>query len=602
LPGDDPPAHQRAARLLAATLRPEGRALAGIVAVLVVAMGLRLCLPVLLGRFADDALGGAGTTDLTRIAVAYVATALVCHLLDLIVVWRAAKVSWRVGNALRERLAAHALRLEQAWHGRHSPGQLIERIDGDVEAMAVFFAGIAVHLIGNAVLVVGMVGVAALIDPWTGVVLGATAVAGATVMVRLRLAAVSAREAEREANAQLYGDLEERLGGLEDLRANGAGAYAVHRLQGHSARSWRAARFASWKGDGAYAVAALVFGVGTAATLAAGILLQSRGVITVGAVLTLYRYADMLRQPLERIAEQLKEFQKAMAGARRASTLLATAPAIADGPDDGSGLPAGALTVDFEGVTFSYDGRVAAVRDVDLHLAPGAHLGIVGRTGSGKTTLGRLLARFRDPDAGVVRVGGVDLRRLRLGALRGRVAVVTQDVELFRATVRDNLTLFGTRPAGDDELVAVLGRMTLGPWYAALPDGLDTELGGSQGLSAGEGQLLAFARALLADPAVVVLDEASSRLDPLTELRIGEATATLLAGRTAVIIAHRLDSLARVDEIAVVDAGRIVEHGPRDELARRRSGRYGRLVRAAAAGDDTDELADDVDAVEEASA
>jgi ABC-type multidrug transport system fused ATPase/permease subunit len=602
LPGDDLPAHQRAARLLAATLRPEGRALAGIVAVLVVAMGLRLCLPVLLGRFADDALGGAGTADLTRIAVAYVAAALACHVLDLFVVWRAAKVSWRVGNALRERLAAHALRLEQAWHGRHSPGQLIERIDGDVEAMAVFFAGIAVHLIGNAVLVVGMVGVAALIDPWTGLVLGVTAVAGASVMVRLRLAAVSAREAEREANAQLYGDLEERLGGLEDLRANGAGAYAVHRLQGHSARSWRAARFASWKGDGAYAVAALVFGVGTAATLAAGILLQSRGVITVGAVLTLYRYSDMLRQPLERIAEQLKEFQKAMAGARRASTLLATEPAIADGPDDGSGLPAGALAVDFEGVTFSYDGRVAAVRDVDLHLAPGGHLGVVGRTGSGKTTLGRLLARFRDPDAGVVRVGGVDLRQLQLGALRGRVAVVTQDVELFRATVRDNLTLFGTRPAGDDELAAVLERMTLGPWYAALPDGLDTELGGSQGLSAGEGQLLAFARALLADPAVVVLDEASSRLDPLTELRIGEATRTLLEGRTAVIIAHRLDTLARVDEIAVVDAGRIVEHGPRDELARRRSGRYGRLVRAAAAGDDTDALTDEVAETEEASA
>jgi len=602
LPGDDPPAHQRAARLLAATLRPEGRALAGIVAVLVVAMGLRLCLPVLLGRFADDALDGARTADLTRIAVAYVAAALVCHVLDLFVVWRAAKVSWRVGNALRERLAAHALRLEQAWHGRHSPGQLIERIDGDVEAMAVFFAGIAVHLIGNAVLVVGMVGVAAVIDPWTGLVLGVTAVAGATVMVRLRLAAVSAREAEREANAQLYGDLEERLGGLEDLRANGAGTYAVHRLQGHSARSWRAARHASWKGDGAYAVAALVFGVGTAATLAAGILLQSRGVITVGAVLTLYRYADMLRQPLERIAEQLKEFQKAMAGARRASTLLATEPAIADGPDDGSRLAAGALAVDFDGVTFSYDGRVAAVRDVDLHIAPGAHLGVVGRTGSGKTTLGRLLARFRDPDAGAVRIGGTDVRQLQLGALRGRVAVVTQDVELFRATVRDNLTLFGTRPATDDELVAVLERMALGPWYAALPEGLDTELGGSQGLSAGEGQLVAFARALLADPAVVVLDEASSRLDPLTELRVGEATRTLLEGRTAVIIAHRLDTLARVDEIAVVDAGRIVEHGPRDELARRRSGRYARLVLAAAAGEDTDALADAVDTVAEASA
>jgi ABC-type multidrug transport system fused ATPase/permease subunit len=604
LPGDDPPAHRRAARLLAATLRPEVRALAGIVAVLVAAMGLRLFLPLLLGRFADDALAGAGTAALTRIAVAYVAAALVCHLLDLLVVWRAARVSWRVGNALRERLAAHALRLEQAWHGRHSPGQLIERIDGDVEAMAVFFAGIAVHLIGNVVLVAGMVAVATAIDPLTGLVLGVTAVAGAAVMVRLRLAAVTAREAEREVNAQLYGDLEERLGGLEDLRANGAGAYAVHRLHGHSARSWRAARYASWRGDGAYAVAALVFGIGTAGTLAAGILLQSRGVITVGAVLTLYRYADMLRRPLERIAEQLKEFQKAMAGARRASTLLATEPAIADGPDDGAALPAGALAVDFDGVSFSYDGRVAAVRDVDLHLAAGTHLGVVGRTGSGKTTLGRLLARFRDPDAGRVRIGGTDVAELRLAALRRRVAVVTQDVELFRASVRDNLTLFGTRESTDAELRDVLGRMSLGPWFDALPGGLDTEVGGAQGLSAGEGQLLAFARALLSDPAVVVLDEASSRLDPLTEIRIGDATRTLLDGRTALIIAHRLDTLARVDEIAVVDSGRIVEHGRRDELARRRSGRYASLLRTAQVADPdtiTETIEDDVE-IEEATA
>ena len=586
MPGADPPAHQRAARLLAATLRPEVRALAGIVAVLLVAMGLRLCLPVLLGFFADEALGGAGTEVLTRLAGAYVAAALTAHLLDLAVVWAAARVSWRVGNALRERLAAHALRLEQAWHGRHSPGQLIERIDGDVEAMAVFFAGIAVHLVGNVVLVAGMVVVATAIDPWTGLALGVTALVGAAVMVRLRMSAVSAREAEREVNAQLYGDLEERLGGLEDLRANGAGAYAVHRLQGHSARSWAAARYASLRGDGAYAAAAMVFGVGTAVTLGVGIFLQSRGVITVGAVLTLYRYADMLRQPLERIAEQLKEFQKAMAGARRASTLLATEPAIADGPDDGASLADGALAVDFDAVSFSYDGRVLAVRSVELHLAAGTHLGVVGRTGSGKTTLGRLLARFRDPDAGGVRIGGVDVSDLTLAALRNRVAVVTQDVELFRASVRDNLTLFGTRDANDDELVAVLERMRLGSWFAALPAGLDTVLDGAQGLSAGEGQLLAFARALLADPSVVVLDEASSRLDPLTEIRIGDATRTLLTGRTALIIAHRLDTLARVDEIAVVEAGRVVEHGPRVELALRPTGRYARLVRAARAADD----------------
>ena len=590
--------------------------MAGILAILGAAMVLRLALPLLLGRFADDALAGRPTSALTSLALLYVAAALGSAALDLVVVWWSARVSWRAGNRLREQLAAHALRLEQAWHGRHSPGQLIERIDGDVEAMAVFFAGMAVQIAGNVALIAGMLVVATTIDPVTGLVLTVTAVAGAATLIRLRVAAVGAREAEREVNAQLYGDLEERLGGLEDLRANGAGRYAVHRLHSHSARSWRAARRASLIGDGAYATAAVVFAAGTAGTLAAGIIVQQRGVITVGAVLTLYRYADMLRRPLEQIAEQLKEFQKAMAGARRAARLLATEPAIADGPDDGRTLGSGGLAVDLDHVTFSYSrDSEPALRDVDLHLAPGTHLGLIGRTGSGKTTIGRLVSRTWDigrpagratsdaaaPAAatagddvaepgtagragagtGAVRIGGVDVRDLTAAALRARVAVVTQDVELFRASVRDNLTLFGTRPADDEQLHAVVRRVGLEDWLAALPDGLDTPLDGNQGLSAGEGQLVAFARAFLADPAVVVLDEASSRLDPLTEARVAEASDALLTGRTAVIIAHRLDTLDRVDEIAVVDAGRIVEHGQRHDLARTPTSRYARLRQAA---------------------
>ncbi len=568
--------------------------MAGILAILGGSMALRLALPVLLGRFADDALGGAPTSTLTAIAAAYVAAALGSAALDLVVVWWSARVSWRAGNRLRERLAAHVLRLEQAWHGRHSPGQLIERIDGDVEAMAIFFAGMAVQIAGNVALILGMLVVATVIDVWTGVVLTVTALAGAAVMIRLRMAAVDAREHEREVNAQLYGDLEERLGGLEDLRANGAGRYALHRLHTHSARSWRAARSASVRGDGSYAASAIVFAVGTAGTLVTGIVLQQRGVITIGAVLTLYRYADMLRRPLETIAEQLKEFQKAMAGARRASTLLATEPGVADGPDDGAALPAGPLAVDLDDVTFRYDPDDAeatpALRGVDLHLAAGTHLGVVGRTGSGKTTIGRLLARIWDvpPGSGVVRLGGTDVRDLTLDALRGRVSVVTQDVELFRATVRDNLTLFGRRDVTDDDLRAVLDEVGLGGWVEALPDGLDTRLSGSHGLSAGEGQLLAFARAFLADPAVVVLDEASSRLDPVTERRITRATERLLTGRTAVVIAHRLDTLDRVDEIAVLERGRVVEHGRRAALAADSSSRYARLRSTARVADTVD--------------
>jgi ABC-type multidrug transport system fused ATPase/permease subunit len=228
---------------------------------------------------------------------------------------------------------------------------------------------------------------------------------------------------------------------------------------------------------------------------------------------------------------------------------------------------------------------------VDLHLAPGAHLGVVGRTGSGKTTLGRLLLRFWDVDAGAVRVGGVDVRHLTVAALRRRLTVVTQDVDLFRASVRDNLTLFGARPAGDDRLHAVLGQVGLDRWVATLPDGLDTYIAGGHGLSAGEAQLVAFARAFLDDPDVVVLDEASSRLDPVTEARIAGATRELLRGRTAVIVAHRLETLAEVDEIAVLEDGVVVEHGRRDVLASDPRTRFGRLLRRASSSLIPDEAA-----------
>ena len=578
------------ARLLGATLRPERRRTGAVITVLLVAMLLRLATPALLGRFVDAATSNGTLDTLTTIAIAYVAAALISELLSLGVVWGSVNLSWRAGNRLRERLANHALRLDMSWHGKHSPGQLIERIDGDVEALVVFFANVVVHVIGNIALVVGMLIVAFFINATAALVLLISAIVGTVVMVRLRSAAVAAREVEREVNAQLYGDLEERLGGLEDLRANGAGEYAVHRLHTHSSMSWKAARKASLFGDSSYAVAAITFATGSVATLGVGVMLHDRGAITAGAVLALFRYSEMLRQPLERIAEQMKEFQKALAGARRAARLVSTAPQITDGPLGGDALPEGALGIDFDDVTFSYDAEsLPALREVSLHIAPGTHVGVVGRTGSGKTTIGRLILRFWDVQQGAVRIGGIDVRELEKAALRQRLAVVTQDVELFRASLRDNLTLFGTWPAADDDLLAVLSDVGLDTWLASLPEGLDTHVDGGRSLSAGEAQLLAFARAFLAAPDLVVLDEASSRLDPVTEAKIASATRRLLDGRTALIIAHRLATLDEVDEIVVVEHGRIAEHGQRDALAGDPRSRFAQLLAVAGHGQTLDE-------------
>jgi ABC-type multidrug transport system fused ATPase/permease subunit len=276
-----------------------------------------------------------------------------------------------------------------------------------------------------------------------------------------------------------------------------------------------------------------------------------------------------------------------MAGARRAAQLLATEPSVGEYATAEVGepeLPAGPLWLQLERVTFAYDaGRGPVLVDVDLDLAPGRHLGVVGRTGSGKTTVGRLILRLWDVESpGAVRIGGIDVRRLPVDELRRRVAVVTQDVELFRATLRDNLTVFGARAASDARLEEVLDQVGLDRWRRSLPQGLDTAMAGGTSLSAGEAQLLAFARAFLVDPGLVVLDEASSRLDPVTEARIAAATSLLLAGRTAVVIAHRLSTLDEVDEVVVVDDGRIVEHGDRMALAADPASRFAALLQVSA--------------------
>lgn len=568
-------------RLLAAYLRPERRVLGALTALLVVAMVLPLAGPVLVGRFVDAALAGDDTAALLRLAGLFLVTTLTGDALQLVVTWLSVRLAWRVGNNLRSDLCRHALSLDLDWHGSHSPGQLIERIDGDIDAVTRFSSTAVLQLVGNAILVVGVLVVSATIDWRASILIGLTVAAALAVMVRLRRIAVPFYDEEREVQAHLYGDVEERLGGLEDLRANGAGRWAEHRLQQHSAAWWRTARRAAARGDGAISIAGAVFGVGSVLVLALGVWANQQGTLSVGSVLTLLRFSQLVSDPLWKVAEQLAEAQKAIAGTRRAARLLATTSTITDG--DGPALPTGALEVELRDVTFGYGTGKPVLDHVQLRVPPGTTLGVVGRTGSGKTTVGRLVARLWDTEAGQVLVGGVDVRSLDQADLRRRIGVVTQEVELLRASLRDNLTLFGSVAADDAQLTAALHDVGLGRWLESLPGGLDEHLDGDAELSAGEGQLLAFARVLLADPAIVILDEASSRLDPATEDRLTAATDRLLEGRTALVIAHRLATLDRVDHIAVFDHGRLLEHRPRAELAADPTSRYHALLASSLA-------------------
>jgi ATP-binding cassette subfamily B protein len=344
-------------------------------------------------------------------------------------------------------------------------------------------------------------------------------------------------------------------------------------------RAWLPVRRrANLAGYSMWGASLVLFAGANAVAFALGASLWRAGAITLGTVYLIFNYTELLRRPIERLRTQLADLQQAGASIARVTELFNLESAIRDGV--GTTLPPGALAVSLDHVTFGYGADAPVLHDVTLDLLPGRVLGLLGRTGSGKTTIARLLCRLADPTAGVVRLGGVSERDTRLDELRDRVALVTQDVQLFQGTVRDNVTFFN--PAVPDaRIVAALDTLGLSAWFCALPAGLDSELtAAGSGLSAGEAQLLALVRVFLKDPGLVILDEASSRLDPATETLLERAMDALLAGRTAVVIAHRLATVTRADEILILEDGRIAERGARAELAADPNAHFARLLRA----------------------
>jgi ABC-type multidrug transport system fused ATPase/permease subunit len=360
-----------------------------------------------------------------------------------------------------------------------------------------------------------------------------------------------------------------------------------------------------------------LFAAGTAAAFAIGSYLFLDEVVTIGTVYLIYHYTTMLNRPMNNIAHQVEELQRAGAGMVRIRELFDIESKIQDSaqvmqfePVTESHLTSGEIVdpirsyqtdiqLEFNEVSFGYDDSISKngekqeaegkkeiiLQDISFTLTPNKVLGLLGRTGSGKTTLTRLVFRFYDPDEGeiFIRLGDHDkatnIRNLPLKNLRQHVGMVTQDIQLFNASVRDNLTFFD-KSVSDDEIEKVIIDLGLKQWLSSLPDGLDTVLeSGAGGLSAGQAQLLAFTRIFLTNPGVVILDEASSRLDPVTEQRIEEAVDRLIKNRTAIIIAHRLDTVHKADEIMILDQGRIEEYGSREDLVNDPESRFANLLK-----------------------
>jgi ABC-type multidrug transport system fused ATPase/permease subunit len=551
-------------RLLAAYLSDERPRAIGLAILLLASQLVPLAEPLLLKGFVDRAAAGEALEILVVIAVAYIGVAVLAQVLAVVVSRAGTILAWRVTDRMRSDVATHVLSLDYAWLSRHSPGELIERVDGDITGISEYYSQVVLQVVAAGIMLAGVLVLVTAQDWRAGLIFLVYSAVALVVIRRTRDHAVPATTAHREASAELFGAIEERLAGLEDVRANGGGNHAMRRFHEVSAAAYRARARAEWRAAEVGTASYATFAAGTVLSLLVGVTLYDAGAVSIGTVFLLFQSVQLVRGSLEVIADQLRTLQQAGAGATRVAALLDLEPSLHDGPVDT--LPAGPLAVELDDVTFRYgdpDGP-PALDHVTISVPAGGVLGIVGRTGSGKSTVARLLLRLYDVSDGTVRVGGRDVRTLTAAALRHSVGIVTQDVQLFEATLRDNLTLFAEH-ADDEQLVAVLEELNLGAWYERLPNGLDTVIasvgsgGAAVGLSAGEAQLLAFARVFLRDPGLVILDEASSRLDPATERRIERAVDRLLDGRTGILIAHRLVTLERADAVVTLDRGRVVD-------------------------------------------
>jgi ATP-binding cassette subfamily B protein len=575
-------------------------------------IALQIINPQIMRTFLDTAMAGGYLSRLQGLASVFIGIAIGQQVINVLAVYITENLGWAATNDVRLDLARYTLGLDMSFHTAHTPGEMIERIDGDVMALSNFFSQFILQVFGNALLIIGIL-IVLIRENWLiSLSLGIFVAITVVVLFRMVNFAVPSWEKERQASASLYGFLEERLSGTEDIRSNNAAAYVLDRFY----RLTRDLMHKTLRAGLRWAVLAnttwVLFAVGNAIALIVGAYLYRNQVISLGSVFMIVYYSNMINWPLERITQQFQDLQKAGASLVRIMGIQQIRGKI---PGEGDfslaekrQLPTGPLDVTFEEVSFGYGDSAAssassqspqnpvqtqvpvlksdlkessdveglidldAIKEmvlcnIDFNLRPGRILGLLGRTGSGKTTITRLLFRLYDPDEGCIRLGGVDLRDLHVQELRRGVGMVTQNIQLFHATVRENLTFFD-ESIPDERVLQAIQDLGLWEWFNSLPKGLDTELeSGGGGLSAGEAQLLAFTRIFLRDPGLVILDEATSRLDPATEHLIELAVDKLIQNRTAIIVAHRLGTVERADDILIIEDGEICEFGERLKLA-----------------------------------
>jgi ATP-binding cassette, subfamily B, bacterial len=547
-----------------------------------VATAGRLVVPIAIQQTVDNGLMGPEGIDIgfvRSISLVAVAAILITAVAAYGMNVRIFKASEAGLATLRTKAFRHVHDLSVLTQNTERRGSLVARVTTDVDTLSQFVQwGGILMIVSIGQLVVATIIMA--VYSWQLTLLVWICFLPLFLLLRHFQRLVSAAYSlVRERVGAMLGAISESVVGAQAVRAYSIEQRTQDRIdqavENHRAAATRAQKLVAFT----FSTGEVVAGIANSAVVVVGVLLGVGGDITLGRLLAFLFLVTLFIGPVQVGTEVLNEAQNAVAGWRRVLGVLDTPADVADPGADGVTLPRGPIDVRFEQVSYAYPGGPTVLHDVTVDIPPRSRIAVVGETGSGKTTFAKLLTRLMDPVAGRVLIDGVDLRRVRFDSLRDRVVMVPQEGFLFEDTLAANIR-YGRPSASDEEVRLALTELGLGDWLDGLPDGLRTRVGQrGESLSAGERQLVALARAYLADPDLLVLDEATSAVDPATEVRLARALEGITRGRTAVTIAHRLSTAEAADEVFVFDDGRLVQRGPHAELTAA-GGVYGRLHRA----------------------